>query len=104
MPWHDPRSCWNWPRGDTLVRRVEPAAPSLATEFEALRTSAELTAERPQLNRWLTAPPEAPRNRAKGQPEVGDHGINHRDAIVDDEGAEDHEAAIPPPGTSSVGG
>ena len=36
----------------------ERAAPSLANEFEVLRTAPELVAERQQLDRWLAAPPD----------------------------------------------
>jgi FtsP/CotA-like multicopper oxidase with cupredoxin domain len=36
----------------------ERAAPSLASEFEVLRTAPELVAERQQLDRWLAAPPD----------------------------------------------
>jgi FtsP/CotA-like multicopper oxidase with cupredoxin domain len=42
----------------SLWVRDEPVAPSLATEFEVLRTAPELTAERQQLDRWLAAPPD----------------------------------------------
>src|SRR5262252_8237358 len=36
----------------------EPAEPSLAVQFEVLRTAPELAAERQALNAWLAAPPD----------------------------------------------
>jgi FtsP/CotA-like multicopper oxidase with cupredoxin domain len=42
----------------SLSVKDELVAHSPATEFEVLRTAPELTAERQQLDRWLTAPPD----------------------------------------------
>jgi FtsP/CotA-like multicopper oxidase with cupredoxin domain len=42
----------------SLSVKDELVAPSPATEFEVLRTAPELTVERQQLDRWLTAPPD----------------------------------------------
>jgi FtsP/CotA-like multicopper oxidase with cupredoxin domain len=42
----------------TLSVKDELVAPSPATEFEVLRTAPELTFERQQLDRWLTAAPD----------------------------------------------
>jgi FtsP/CotA-like multicopper oxidase with cupredoxin domain len=41
-----------------LAVSEDRAAPSLAGEFERLRTAPELAAERQQLDRWLAAPPD----------------------------------------------
>ena len=41
-----------------LAVSEDRAAPSLAREFERLRTAPELAAERQQLDRWLAAPPD----------------------------------------------
>jgi FtsP/CotA-like multicopper oxidase with cupredoxin domain len=42
----------------TVTVSEERAAPSLADQFERLRTAPELAAERQQLDRWLAAPPD----------------------------------------------
>jgi FtsP/CotA-like multicopper oxidase with cupredoxin domain len=42
----------------TVAVSEDRAAPSLAREFERLRTAPELAAERHQLDRWLAAPPD----------------------------------------------
>jgi FtsP/CotA-like multicopper oxidase with cupredoxin domain len=42
----------------TVAVSEDRAAPSLAREFERLRTAPELAAERQQLDRWLAAPPD----------------------------------------------
>jgi FtsP/CotA-like multicopper oxidase with cupredoxin domain len=42
----------------TITVAGEPAAPSLAEQFEVLRTAPELAAERQALGAWLDAPPD----------------------------------------------
>ena len=42
----------------TITVSEEPATPSLAGEFGALRNAPELVAERQQLDAWLAAPPD----------------------------------------------
>jgi FtsP/CotA-like multicopper oxidase with cupredoxin domain len=42
----------------TITVTGEPATPSLAEQFEALRTAPELAAERRGLDGWLAAPPD----------------------------------------------
>jgi len=56
----------------------DPAMPSLASEFEALRTDPELTAERQRLERLLDAPPDKTlafvAEMDMGEPDVGVEG------------------------------